>query len=1197
MSKRKNALLHSIIALLLCFSMLIGTTFAWFTDSVTSSSNRIMTGKLDVDLEYWNGSSWASVSDSTKLFNSDALWEPGYTEVIYLCVKNNGNLALKYNLGVNVSAETGSINTYGESFFLSEYIRFGVVDLGASETAPALYSSRTDARAALTGTKLISEGYSDGSSIEASGAPHYLALVVYMPEETGNEANYDSDYEPPVINLGVSLLATQMSAELDSFGKNYDAGADFPEQSINLSVTMPITNKVATETDEATGIAVTKLAEEVTVESKNSGITATVPEGVVLEEGTTELTLNVKAIDEANSQANINLESGEVKNSLNIDIDGVADNNTTPIHITLEGLMDKGLNTTSVSMYHVENGQTVAMTLVSSLADLDAHNEFYYDPATGDVTVCVATFSEYVTVTNNFNLWEGAIDTSWYNTTDKEFTLNTADQLAGFGAIVDGTAEGIVADTFADKTVKLGDNIDLGGGVSFNPIGCGYVSGVSNSGNAEGRAFMGTFDGGIYDENGEVTGTYTIYNLYQNGWELGLSYCNLGGGLFASVADATVQNLTISGANVVMECVEMGFVAGLAQGGCTFNNINIYNSKIANYQRATGAVVGEVSAYNGGGTCTFSNINIGSDVVVGSLWGDFDCPVGGVVGARWDDANVTEVKMDNVNVACRLDVYNDVTSAYQWYAYRRAGMLIGNTERVAEDNAHLAAAEFLTCTNVTVYYGNWVSYHYCEFTNQDNSWCNGYPWVRVEAGENCSAYSNPRYGQPVIGGTAIQDSVHGHSGDDEHNIELTFNQLYGGGQGVYGVDSHSGVEIKNYAYSIQYINDNKVLAETFVENNDTAFIISDDQNATEAETVVEAWVTDQGYTVDFGGWVNAGSTKVTAIGAGNTENVKLFPYFNSPYTARFVDQNGNVLAWCLFHSEKTDELETTRALAENKLTFDEGFTFDYWEVHVTDEEGKTISETKYSEFVFASATTDVTIYPVFKYEGDVNLTPVDSDGDGETDYYEVGGYSNPEGQDLVEIPAYVNGVPVTTINADAFSSYDDLHSVRIPGTIETINSQSFTANQGSSTWFPERDTVTLYYDGDPAKWNAAMEAYNNRDDNYDSDGKAMLKSSWDNNMGDGSRVFFLDANGKVINTMYWELNDDWVWVLHEHAYTYEAAQGCALGEDSHYEYGGGLFGYGDSLRESEFTDYAGICNCSSCNYATRPDAVYWTTTE
>ena len=111
-------------------------------------------------------------------------------------------------------------------------------------------------------------------------------------------------------------------------------------------------------------------------------------------------------------------------------------------------------------------------------------------------------------------------------------------------------------------------------------------------------------------------------------------------------------------------------------------------------------------------------------------------------------------------------------------------------------------------------------------------------------------------------------------------------------------------------------------------------------------------------------------------------------------------------------------------------------------------------------------------------------------------------------------------------------------------------------------------------------------------DNYN----GMLKEKWDNAMGDGSRVFFLDANGKVINTCYWELNDDWVWVLHEHAYTYEAAKECSLGEESHYEYGGGIFGWFESLQKNDFTNYAGACDCRNCNGATRPDAEYWTAT-
>ncbi len=1153
MSKRKNALLHSILALLLCFSMLIGTTFAWFTDSVTSSNNRIMTGNLDVDMEYWNGTAWDTVGENTALFSPNALWEPGYTEVVYLKVLNKGNLALKYRLGVNIAGEVGSVNKAGEEFLLSGYIKFGVVDLGTTE---ARYATRTDARAALTNTKLISEGYSsDIGEIEANGAPHYIALVVYMPEETGNEANHDSDYDAPVITLGVSLEATQMSSESDSFGKTYDEGASFAEKPLSVSVSMPIAKKVATETDASTGETVTKIAEEVTIGSESNGITAKIPADVVVADGATELKLTVKEMEESN--ANIAINAGETAASVDVHIEGIdTAKNTVATVITLDNYLPAGLNDGNVVLYHVENGATVPMTKVANPTE---HNQFSYDPATGDVTIALKSFSEIVTVTDNLNPWSGTPDTTWYNDTSTEFTLSNADQLAGFGRIVDGTAEGIAADSFEGKIVKLGADINLDSKL-FNPIGCGYVSGVGNSNEVTGRAFMGTFNGQ----------GHTIYGLYQNGWDLGLSYCNLGGGLFASVADATIENLTISGANVVMECVEMGFVAGLAQGNCTFDNINIYNSKIANYQRATGAIVGEVSAYNGGGTCTFSNINIGSDVVVGSLWGDFDCPVGGVIGARWDDANVTSVEMKNVNVACRLDVYNDVTSSYQWYAYRRAGMLIGNTDMA---DGHTATANFLTCENVVVYYGDWVNYHYCEFNNHNSSW----PFVRVEAGENCSAYSNPRYGVPndPVTRQPVTTLEHNHTNGDDHYVELTFNQLYGGGQGVYGQTAHEGVSFG--AYTITYVNNGETLDVKYIKDNSDAVST---ENST-AQAAAEEWVKTQGFesNIRFGGWVNAGSTKVTAVPAENTENITLYPYFTSPHTARFVDQNGNVLAWCLFHSDNTNELETTREKAEAALPTINGFKFDDWEVHVTDENGNTTSKTDYSASYVGSRSTDVTIYPVYKFNGDVKLIPVDEDGDGDTNYYQVGGYSNPTGSALVEIPASVNGIPVTTINENAFSSYDDLHSVRIPGTITTINAQSFTANQGSS-WNPSRDTVTLYYDGDPAKWNAAMELYNS------GDRTGMLKQSWDNNMGEGSRVFFLDANGKVDLTKgYWELKADgytsvtlrnFEWLYHSHTFPYsESGASC-------------------SYEHNQDNSYNGTSNCNSCKGATRPDAEYWT---
>ena len=103
MSKKstKRALLMSILSLLLCVTMLMGTTFAWFTDNVTSGRNTIQSGNLDVELEYYNGTAWKSVEAATDLFENE-LWEPGHTEVVYLRLSNLGSLALKYQLGINV---------------------------------------------------------------------------------------------------------------------------------------------------------------------------------------------------------------------------------------------------------------------------------------------------------------------------------------------------------------------------------------------------------------------------------------------------------------------------------------------------------------------------------------------------------------------------------------------------------------------------------------------------------------------------------------------------------------------------------------------------------------------------------------------------------------------------------------------------------------------------------------------------------------------------------------------------------------------------------------------------------------------------------------------------------------------------------------------------------------------------------------
>ncbi|MBQ7365444.1 MAG: hypothetical protein IJW46_07580 [Clostridia bacterium] len=226
MTNKKNtrrALLASLMALLLCFSSLMGTTYAWFTDSVTSANNVIQSGNLDVELYYQveGQTDWTKVTAETNIFKENALWEPGHTEVVKLKVVNEGTLALKYQLGVKVANEIGSVNAEGNPFKVSDFIKYGVVEGEKTFT-------RDTAIAAVDATaKKLNEAYNTGTQTLSPKAESIVTMVVYMPTTVGNEANYDKNYPAPVINLGLSLYATQMANEEDSFDKTYDTEATF----------------------------------------------------------------------------------------------------------------------------------------------------------------------------------------------------------------------------------------------------------------------------------------------------------------------------------------------------------------------------------------------------------------------------------------------------------------------------------------------------------------------------------------------------------------------------------------------------------------------------------------------------------------------------------------------------------------------------------------------------------------------------------------------------------------------------------------------------------------------------------------------------------------------------------------------------------------------------------------------------------
>lgn len=371
------------------------------------------------------------------------------------------------------------------------------------------------------------------------------------------------------------------------------------------------------------------------------------------------------------------------------------------------------------------------------------------------------------------DVWDGSESVAWYNESASEFSLEQASQVAGFLKLVD---EGT---TFEGKTITLKSNLDLeyyseaDSAASesepvrecFAPIGSYRFD----------KPFKGTFDG-----NGKA-----IENLYQNTWALdnGYYYSDCGLGFFGAVEDAHIKDVSFKGVDISGESALCGVVAGVSAGECTFENVTVEDARCADYQYYSGGIVGWAS-----GKQSFINCVIDDSVSIAAQWGDFDNSTGGLIGGC---SGSSEIFVKNCVIACRIDAYNDVTSSYQWYAYRRCGMIIGNTGKTANvDGKTVAAAPQLTCENVTVIYGEWADYTYCEFAG--TSW----PYVRVQAGVSNSAYSNPRYGHPTdANGNQVVDENHVHNDGEDHNILCVFDQLYGGGQGVYGNATHEGVTV------------------------------------------------------------------------------------------------------------------------------------------------------------------------------------------------------------------------------------------------------------------------------------------------------------------------------------------------------------------------------------------------------------------
>ena len=189
----KRALLSSVLSLVLCMAMLIGTTFAWFTDNATSGVNTIQSGSLDIVLEYYDGTTWQDAEGKTLDFvkaagaeNEAILWEPGCTyQLPALRVRNNGNLALKYELVVN------GVN--GDAKLLE------VIEWTANGAALSNFEGELKAQ---------------------NDTSEQIVVQGHMKEDANN------DYQGLTVSgISISVFATQLAYEHDSFDNQYDKNA------------------------------------------------------------------------------------------------------------------------------------------------------------------------------------------------------------------------------------------------------------------------------------------------------------------------------------------------------------------------------------------------------------------------------------------------------------------------------------------------------------------------------------------------------------------------------------------------------------------------------------------------------------------------------------------------------------------------------------------------------------------------------------------------------------------------------------------------------------------------------------------------------------------------------------------------------------------------------------------------------------
>ena len=196
----KRALLTSVMALVMCVVMLVGTTFAWFTDTASTGVNKIQAGNLDVALEMsTDGTNWESAEGKTLTFKTEdnraadkILWEPGCRyELPELRIVNKGNLALKYKVIINGIKGDAKLN---------EAIDWTINGADISLTEEHLLAGQTGDPFTIKGVMKTTAGNEyQGLSIDGIGITVVATQYTYEYDSQDNQYDLEAKYDPEPI--------------------------------------------------------------------------------------------------------------------------------------------------------------------------------------------------------------------------------------------------------------------------------------------------------------------------------------------------------------------------------------------------------------------------------------------------------------------------------------------------------------------------------------------------------------------------------------------------------------------------------------------------------------------------------------------------------------------------------------------------------------------------------------------------------------------------------------------------------------------------------------------------------------------------------------------------------------------------------------------------------------------------------------